>query len=64
LKILVSAALLYFSLREAELASRLDISKRIILAGRRHVTRRARKGGKDFAWRIFAVPVEAALRGA
>ena len=32
--------------------------KWLILAGRRHVASRARKGSKDFAWRAFAVPIE------
>src|SRR6266851_1438132 len=33
-------------------------SKRLILAGRRHVASRAGESGKDFAWGAFAVPIE------
>src|SRR5258708_35490399 len=33
-------------------------SKRLILAGRRHMASRARESGEDFAWGAFAVPIE------
>src|SRR6266853_477848 len=33
-------------------------SKRLILAGRRHMASRARESGKDFAGGAFAVPIE------
>src|SRR6266702_3588675 len=33
-------------------------SKRLILAGRRHVASRARESGKDFAWGAFTIPIE------